>query len=46
MNYVYSNPLIDEAIEMMPEIRNFLCQQINQEVHMQQSVDELRQMMQ
>lgn len=41
-----SDPLIDDAIEMMPEIRSFLCQQINEEVHMQQSVDELRQMMQ
>ncbi|WP_425456744.1 flagellar protein export ATPase FliI [Aliikangiella coralliicola] len=40
-----SDPLIDEAIEMMPEIRAFLCQKINEEVHIQASVEELQQMM-
>jgi flagellum-specific ATP synthase len=41
-----SDSLIDEAIDMMPQIRSFLCQQINQEVDMTESVNELRQMMQ
>ncbi len=41
-----SDPVIDEAIEMMPEIRRFLCQDINEEVHMQESVEYLQQMMQ
>jgi len=41
-----SDTLIDDAIEMMPVIRDFLCQQIHEEVHMHESVDELRQIMQ
>jgi len=41
-----SDPLVDESIAMMPEIRAFLCQGINEEVHMQDSVDDLQQMMQ
>jgi flagellum-specific ATP synthase len=41
-----SDSLIDDAIEMMPVIRKFLCQHINEEVHMQESVDELRLLMQ
>lgn len=40
-----SDPLIDQAIEMMPVIRAFLCQNINEEVHMSESIDHLRQMM-
>ncbi|MGX5174550.1 flagellar protein export ATPase FliI [Aliikangiella sp. IMCC44653] len=41
-----SDPQIDEAIKMMPHIRRFLCQNINEEVHMQESVEQLQQMMQ
>ncbi len=41
-----SDRLIDEAIRMMPEIRQFLCQKINEEVHMAESIDDLEQMMQ
>jgi len=41
-----SDPMIDQAIDMMPRIRAFLCQNINEEVHMAESVDDLRQMMQ
>ncbi|MET1255045.1 flagellar protein export ATPase FliI [Aliikangiella maris] len=41
-----SDPVIDEAIEMMPMIRDFLCQKINEKVEMQESIDLLQQMMQ
>ncbi len=40
-----TDPLIDDAIDMMPTIRSFLCQNINEEVHMQESIDTLEQMM-
>lgn len=40
-----SDALIDQAIDMMPAIRAFLCQNINEEVHMGESIDHLRQMM-
>ena len=40
-----SDPLVDESIEMMPEIRGFLCQNINEEVHMQDSINDLSEMM-
>lgn len=40
-----SDPIIDEAIECMPAIRSFLCQNINEKVKMDESVNELRQMM-
>lgn len=40
-----SDAMIDQAIEMMPAIRAFLCQNINEEVHMGESIDHLRQMM-
>lgn len=40
-----SDTLIDDAIGMMPEIRTFLCQNINEEVHMKESIDTLEQMM-
>jgi len=40
-----SDPLIDDAIESMPHIRSFLCQNINEKVDMNDSVDELQQMM-
>jgi len=41
-----SDELIDMAVEMMPVIRSFLCQRIDEEFHMQQSIDDLEQMMQ
>jgi flagellum-specific ATP synthase len=41
-----SDKLIDQAIEMMPEIRNFLCQNINEAVPFAKSVEKLQQMMQ
>jgi flagellum-specific ATP synthase len=40
-----SDPVIDDAIDSMPEIRSFLCQNINEKVKMDESIDELRQMM-
>ncbi|TQV75640.1 flagellar protein export ATPase FliI [Aliikangiella marina] len=40
-----SDSLIDQAIEMMPAIRAFLCQNINEKVVMQESIDNLQQMM-
>jgi len=40
-----SDPVIDDAIESMPAIRSFLCQNINEKVEMNESIDELRQMM-
>ena len=40
-----SDQLIDDAIESMPHIRSFLCQDINEQVDMNESVDELQQMM-
>ena len=40
-----SDPVIDDAINSMPEIRSFLCQNINEKVEMDESIDELRQMM-
>lgn len=40
-----SDPLIDQSIEMMPAIREFLCQNINEKVVMQESIDNLQQMM-
>jgi len=40
-----SDPVIDDAIESMPSIRSFLCQNINEKVEMSESIDELRQMM-
>jgi len=40
-----SDQLIDDAIESMPHIRSFLCQDINEQVDMNDSVDELQQMM-
>lgn len=40
-----SDPLIDDAINSMPEIRSFLCQNIHEKVNMDESIDELRQMM-
>ncbi|WP_444994882.1 flagellar protein export ATPase FliI [Aliikangiella sp. IMCC44359] len=41
-----SDQLIDEAVEMMPTIRAFLCQNINEDVDMAESVSHLQQMMQ
>jgi flagellum-specific ATP synthase len=40
-----SDPVIDDAIDSMPEIRSFLCQNINEKVRMSESVDRLREMM-
>jgi flagellum-specific ATP synthase len=40
-----SDTVIDDAIESMPAIRSFLCQNINEKVKMDESIDELRQMM-
>jgi len=40
-----SDRIIDEAIESMPKIRSFLCQNINEKVEMSESIDELRHMM-
>jgi flagellum-specific ATP synthase len=40
-----SDPVIDKAIEMMPQIKAFLCQDIHQEVHLQESIEFLQQMM-
>lgn len=40
-----SDPVIDDAIDSMPEIRTFLCQNINEKVRMSESVDRLREMM-
>ncbi len=40
-----SDPIIDKAIDMMPQIKNFLCQDINQDVHLQESIEFLQQMM-
>ena len=40
-----SDSLIDDAIESMPQIRSFLCQKLNEQVDMADSIDELQQMM-
>lgn len=40
-----SDPVIDEAIDMMPKIREFLCQNIDEELHMEESINHLQQMM-
>ncbi len=40
-----SDAAIDDAIESMPTIRSFLCQKINQQVDMEESINELQQMM-
>lgn len=40
-----SDRVIDDAIDSMPSIRAFLCQKINEKVEMNESIDELRQMM-
>jgi len=40
-----SDPVIDDAIDSMPAIRSFLCQNMNEKVEMNESLDELRQMM-
>jgi len=40
-----SDPLIDDAIDSMPHIRAFLCQNLNDKVDMQASIDELTEMM-
>jgi flagellum-specific ATP synthase len=40
-----SDSVIDDAIQSMPSIRSFLCQNINEKVNMNESIDELRLMM-
>lgn len=40
-----SDPIIDDAIENMPRIRAFLCQKMNDQVPITESVNELREMM-
>ena len=40
-----SDPLIDRAIDSMPNIKEFLRQRINEEVHMEDSLAALQQMM-
>jgi len=40
-----SDPTIDDAIESMPTIRGFLCQNMDEKVDMSESIDELSQMM-
>lgn len=40
-----SDSLVDTAIDSMPLIREFLCQRIDEEVHMEDSLQSLQQMM-
>lgn len=40
-----SDQLIDDAIQSMPRIREFLCQKVNEKVDMNESIEELREMM-
>lgn len=40
-----SDTLIDDAIDSMPQIRSFLCQNLNEKVDMVDSINELQQMM-
>jgi len=40
-----TDQLIDDAIDSMPRIRSFLCQNLNEKVDMTDSIDELQQMM-
>ncbi len=40
-----SDSVIDDAIESMPRIRSFLCQNINEQVDMDDSIDNLQEMM-
>ncbi len=40
-----TDPLIDDAIDSMPRIRSFLCQNLNEKVDMEDSIGELQQMM-
>jgi len=40
-----TDQLIDDAIDSMPRIRSFLCQNLNEKVDMTDSIDELKQMM-
>lgn len=40
-----SDKLIDEAIDRMPQIRQFLCQNINEKADMEESINRLSEMM-
>ncbi len=40
-----SDPALDDAINSMPSINSFLCQRVNEKVLMEESIDELQEMM-
>ncbi len=40
-----SDPMVDSAIESMPQLREFLCQDLNQEHHIDESISTLKEIM-